>query len=199
MENDFKFNKIIWYEENSFVYLGEDNTCIKKVDLPKCFIRLKNEAQCLSIMDGNIAPKLISYNEQEHELRMEYIKGLTLIEYVKRYNLIPKWFFAKLVLNLFELLDCGIEYGADMKYGEHFIIEDGTNNLRIIDYGISHILQERQDIIKRWKNNYRRDYAFVFNESKCDEYSKNNIIDKLLMLGIKQEIIDNYFNDYETI
>lgn len=150
-------------------------------------------------MDGNIAPKLISYNEQEHELRMEYIKGLTLIEYVKRYNLIPKWFFAKLVLNLFELLDCGIEYGADMKCGEHFIIEDGTNNLRIIDYGIIHILQDRQDTIKRWKNNYRRDYAFVFNESKCDEYSKNNIIDKLLMLGKKQEIIDNYFNDYETI
>lgn len=199
MDKDFHLKKIIWNEENSIVLLGEDKTCIKRVDLPKCFSRLENEVQCLNIMDGNIAPKLISYNEQEHELRMEYITGLTLIEYVKKYNLIPKWFFAKLVLSLFELLDCGIEYGEDIKYGEHFIIEDETGSLRIIDFGISYIHGQRQDIIKRCKNNYRRTFAFVFNERKNDEDSKRNIIDELLMSGIESEIISNYFNDYEII
>ena len=194
MNNNFQFERFICNKESAVVSLYKDKTCIKKVYLPKYYSRLENEAQCLKILNGNIAPKLISYNEQEHELRMEYINGLTLV----KYNKIPKWFFAKLVTNLLELLDNKIDYGEDKKYGEHFIIENGTNNLRIIDFGISDII-DNPEIIKVLMCYYRRIFAFIFNESKDDEQSKEVIKSQLLLLGIKPDIIDNYFNDYETI
>lgn len=199
MDIDFRLKKIIWNENNSIVFLGEDETCIKKVDLPKCFSRLENEARCLEILKGNIAPKLVSYNGQEHELRTEYINGLTIIQYAEKYKFIPKWFFAKVVLTLYELLDYEIEYGGDRKIEEHFIIEDGTNNLRVIDFGLSNIIKERQDIIELWKHNYRREFAFVFNESKHDEQSKEYFRNELLMMGIRSDIINDYFDDYLTV
>lgn len=108
---NFNTEKSPIVKDNSIVLIGNDGTCIKKVDLPKCFERLETEAKCLKILNGNIAPKLIEYDREEHAIRMEYINGYTLPEYVKKYGEMPKFFYAKLVGNLFELLDNGIEYG----------------------------------------------------------------------------------------
>lgn len=193
--DNFVLKEIIHNDENSIIQLGEDNTCIKKVDLPKCISRLRNEAECLKIMNGNIAPKLIAYSDIEYALRMEYIRGYTLSEYVEAYGEIPKYFYVKLVRNLFELLDNGIEYGAYKKINEHFII-DSDNNVRIIDFGISNIYLDRPDIIGRWKEIYKEEFAFVFTDSEIESInrSKDDVkTDLIRHCGIKEELIDKYF------
>lgn len=199
MDKDFILDKVIYNEENSIVMLGKDKTCIKKVDLPKCFTRLRREAECLKILEGRIAPKLISYDDEEHELRMEYIEGMTLVEYVSKYNEIPKWFFSKLVEKLYCMLEAGIEYGGDMKLGEHVIIQPEMNDIRIIDYGISNILENKQSIDTIWKDCYKRTYAFIFEDTKTDQTSRDSIEYSLQCIGITEAIIDEYFKNYETI
>lgn len=200
--DNFEMDRIIYNGENSKIILGKDNTCIKKVDLPKCFSRLDNEAECLKILGGNIAPRLIEYSDKEHAIRMEYIEGYTLSEYVKKYGEIPKYFYAKLVINLFELLNRGIEYGEDMKMDEHFIIDVNNNDIRIIDFGISNIFYNRPNIINKLKDIYKEKFAFVFADSEVNSIniSKYNIKNDLISCcGIKEEIIDKYFTTCDKI
>ena len=199
--DNFVMKEIIYNEENSIVTLGEDNTCIKRVDLPKCFRRLDNEAKCLILLDGYIAPKLIEYSSESHELRMEYINGLTLPQYVDKYGKIPRYFFAKVAKNLLELLDKGIEYGGDRKINEHFLIIEEKQDIRIIDFGVSNIIQGDNERKERWKTSYKSDFAFVFEDADKEaiEYSKSEIRRKLSSYGINNEIIDEYFNDYDKI
>lgn len=200
--DNFEMDRIIYNEENSKIILGKDNTCIKKVDLPKCFSRLDNEAECLKILGGNIAPRLIEYSHTEHAIRMEYIGGYTLSKYVKKYGEIPKYFYAKLVINLFELLNKGIEYGGDRKIDEHFIIDVDNNDIRIIDFGVSNIIYNRLDIINRWREIYKEEFAFVFSDSEINSVnrSKDDIKNDLILhCGIKEEIIDKYFTTCDKI
>lgn len=199
--NNFEKDRIISMKENSVVILGKDNTCIKKVNLSKCFSRLDNEAKCLKILNGHIAPKLIEYDGESHELRMEYIQGLTLLQYINKYGEIPKYFFAKVVSNLLKLLDYGIEYGGDKKIEEHFIIVEENEEVRIIDFGLSNIYEDRNDIINYWKDNYKREFAFVFMDAKITdiEDSKTEICQKLYCLGIHNDIAEQYFENCEKI
>lgn len=193
--------RIIHNEENSIVIVEDDHTCVKRVYLPKCYDRLENEARCLNILNGHIAPKLISFNNERHELRMEYIEGLTLSQYVKKYGKIPRYYFAKVVKNLIELLNMGIEYGGDRKLDEHFIILEENENVRIIDFGLSYIVTGKSDIIDFCKRSYKKEFAFVFKDSNKDdiEKSKKDIYNELGYNGISKNIIDLYFNDYDKI
>lgn len=197
----FVAERIISNTENSTVILGKDNTCIKKVDLTKCFSRLENEAKCLEILNGHIAPKLIAYDKSEHALKMEYIKGVSLYEYVQKYGEIPSNYFCEVAKNLMNLLDYGIEYGGDLKIAEHFIIDEDTKQIRIIDFGLSDILPEREDIINFCKRNHKRCYAFVFKDSTPEEVenSKASIYSDLMCAGIQKGVIDNYFKNYDMI
>lgn len=199
MYRDFKIGDSI-IGENSTVLIGTDGTCVKQVFEPKCFSRLENEVKCLEILNGRIAPKMIEYNSDRHSLHMEYIEGYPLCEYINKYGRIPKYFFAKVVSNLLKLLDYGIEYGGDRKIAEHFIIIEETNDVRIIDFGLSRIVN-RDDIINNWKECYKKEFAFVFNtaSSKDIEQSMNSIRNKLYMIGISKNIVEQYFEDYDKL
>lgn len=191
---------VIYDEDNSWVINNEDGTCTKIVDLPKCYSRLSNEAKCLEILNGFIAPKLISYDDDKHVLSMEYIEGLTLTKYIDKFGEIPKFYFAQLTTSLLQLLDHGIEYGADMKYDQHFIIDD-KNNIRIIDFGISNILQGRDDIIEYWRENTVRNFAFVFKNSTEEDIveSWERMCKYLYRYGISDSVMDKYFSNYDKI
>lgn len=198
IHDDFRVKRIINNEPNSTIYIGEDKTCIKKAS-EKCRQRLKNEYDCLTRIRGEkFPPKLIGYDEENNELKMEYIDGLSLGEYIFKYGMIPRDFAKKMVEILLKLLEYKIEYGADLKISEHFIIEENTGELRLIDYGISNIL-EQERLIEYWEKVYMRNYSFVYKSTKDDKTSEEEFRDRLYREGIRLEIVDDFFENLELI
>lgn len=197
--DNFEFDKVLYMCDDSEVILGKDNTCIKSAHTLKSITRLRNESQCLSMLQGNIGPKLIEYDEEYNAIRMEYIDGLNLEQYCNKYHSIPKSFFSKAVGNLFKLLEYGIEYGGDLKICEHFIIDEERQDVRLIDFGLSQIINEES--ASRWREYYKLEYAFLFSDSDQSSIKRsvNQMSEILGRKNINSEIIRQYFTDYDKI
>lgn len=196
----FEKDKVIYDKDGTKVILGKDKTCIKRASSPKRISKLAREVKCLEKLDGKIAPKLIEHNNVKNTIRMEYIDGYTLPEYVNKYGQIPKFYYSKLVANLIRLVNMGVEYGGDEKF-EHFIIDVNNKDIRIIDFGESNILCD-ESVKKIWEEMYRRTYGFVFKDSADSEIGKSSkaaIRNEMKSLGIEEGIIDKYFADYDKI
>jgi predicted Ser/Thr protein kinase len=187
--------KILYNDVSALVVLGKDKTCIKQTDGTQYNNRLRQEAVCLEMVKGlGIAPELVGYDEEKNALRMEYIDGLVLKEYVKEYGKIPTYYMSELVNNLLVLIDHGVEYGSDIKYNEHFIIQDDRKKVRIIDFGISDIISG--PAAEYMKAQIREEYSFVFKENKGDIESIDNWKERMLhFAGIPESVIETYLDN----
>lgn len=193
------YKKVISYGPDNKVVIGLDDSCIKSAISPKGIERLKKEAECLKQLDGHVAPKLIEYDNSINALKMEYIGGLTITEYVDQFGKIPRFYFARLASNFLEILNDGVEYGGDLKYEKHFIITE-DQDVRIIDYGISEILSGSH-AINVWRDYYKRQFAFVFPEASQYhiDTSIETISKSLELCCIPKDVIERYFKDYDKI
>lgn len=181
------------------IYKHPDGTCVKQA-FGAGITRLRIEAECLKLIQGeDFPPKLYEYNKDFNTIRMEYINGLTLPAYIEKYNKIPEWFCKKMLLIFLKLLKHGVEYGTDIKLDEHFIIEEDTEHLRLIDYGISNNLTGVASLVEKRKKYYLSKYKFVIEESRFDDESKNNFREMLYSICTDQEILDKFFNNMELI
>lgn|GEM_PF-7014168 len=192
-------DKILYNDVSALVVLGKDKTCIKQTDGTQYNNRLRQEAECLKMVKGlGIAPEIVGYDEEKNALRMEYIDGLVLEDFVVKYGKIPTYYMSDLVNNLLMLIDHGVEYGADFKYNDHFIIQDDRKKVRIIDFGISDIISG--PAAEYMKAQIKEEYSFVFKENKGDKESIDSWKTQMLhYVGIPERIIEIYLDNMDYL
>lgn len=180
------------------ILFGDDNTCIKIAKTEKKILRLINEYECLlRLQSTTFAPKIIAYNQQQSSLRTTTMSGLTINDFVLKYGYIPRNYMKNLVSTFINMIELGVEYGDDCKYEHHFLIDEETLKINVIDYGLSNLINGNS--YRVWKEFCFNKYKFAFYNGINDANSSREFKDSLSEIGINEDVIEKFFYEMKYI
>lgn len=161
---NYHITKIIGKGGMGTVYLAENTDIEQKVAIKvlndnliqseKVRERMKKEAQTLLKLDHPNIVKLLNYIEQDNGLYliMEYVDGCSLEDYIlKKNGLIVEKRAYEMIKELLMAFSYAHKKGVihrDIKPSNIFITKD--NHIKILDFGIAHLVTESNDDEKGW-------------------------------------------------
>lgn len=137
------------------VYLAEDtllkrDVAIKKVhphllERPEAIRRFNNEAKIIASLSHENIVTVFDYGESENEryLVMEYVNGLTLVDLVEKYDILPNLILLDIITQVLSGLKAahskGI-YHRDIKPDN--VMVDYSGDAHIMDFGIAYLVNQ---------------------------------------------------------
>lgn len=158
-------------------------------------ISFEKESKCYELLKGEPFLPILKCAEN-NEIIIEKMNGLTLRQYIRKYNSMPNDFFKQIYEIQRSMFERKIYNNSDwVKLDEHYFIDD-NGQIKMIDYDACDIWEgEMSQIESIWDP--RKKFAFLFSDCSAQEQKESwDKIKYILMTrSIEQKIINNYYKN----